>query len=718
MEIGISEQVRTVDSPLPQTVKRRRVLMDSHRRLRANLAALAEHRPQIHELLMQNGPPSDLVIHRVRGGRWSVGMVSPENQSISAWRGDDPIGANVAAWSQIRPAWQKGSALALCGIGDGYALAALAAHPPTLFLMQQQPVFVFEPDLRVLWGVLALHDFSGSDGPIGQARFRWFVGTDWADQFQREILDNPALRFPDAQLYMGIEPALVEKVFRQSADAVIDADRILTGQIAEIYADVDAKALAGLFGQNPPRRPRVLLMTSRFSTVLQYSTADTAEAMAKLGWETRTVVEPADHLRLDKRLMRHAIAEFKPDLIFVIDHLRHEYGQVFPPSLPYACWIQDYLPNLKNTDAGAKVTQRDFVLTASGTEFVRNFGYPLRQIVDMPNLGRVPVRPITWKSDGLDLAYTSNWSGTTGQAVEDILDKLGGAEPMRTIAQAACARILQIYETGGCLAVQCDVRAAIEQAQRDCGIAISDPVVLDSIVNLFWQKLNNHLFRQQSLEWITEIVQRRGWRLGLFGRGWENHPRFAKFARGFVKPGTDLEQLVRSTRINLHLEPYACFTHPRLLSGLFAGGFFLVRDNPFNHLTVKLARFLSENFDPSVETSEDARRAIKPDRREQLEAILAQCAPIGEQADTVQWVRNWQRAGLLPDGREPMPNLAEITFDDAATLERKIEQFISNDVLRGAIAQGQRTELESRLSYEAGMLRMCRRIEQLLREEV
>ena len=93
-------------------------------------------------------------------------------------------------------------------------------------------------------------------------------------------------------------------------------------------------------------------------------------------------------------------------------------------------------------------------------------------------------------------------------------------------------------------------------------------------MNLFWQKLNNHLFRQQSLEWVTTIAQRRGWRLGLFGRGWEKHPRFAKFARGFVKPGADLEELVRSTRINLHLEPYACFTHPRLLSGLFAGGFF------------------------------------------------------------------------------------------------------------------------------------------------
>jgi hypothetical protein len=237
------------------------------------------------------------------------------------------------------------------------------------------------------------------------------------------------------------------------------------------------------------------------------------------------------------------------------------------------------------------------------------------------------------------------------------------------------------------------------------------------VVNLFWQKLNNHLFRQQSLQWVAELAQRRGWQFGLFGRGWEKHPQFAKFARGFVKPGADLENLVRSTRINLHLEPYACFTHPRLLNGLFAGGFFLVRDNPFNDLSVKLARFLSENFDPSVETSQDARRAIEPARRAELEAVLAQCAPLGEQADTVQWVRNWQRAGLLPDGRQPMPHLAEVAFADGATLEARIEQFTADAPLRRRIAEAQRNELESRLSYEAGLTRMCRRIGQLLKEE-
>lgn len=687
------------------------------RRLQRNLAELAEHRPQIHRILMQTQPPQNYRLRRGRGGRWTVGMVGEDGRVVCVSRGDDPIGGTLHAWAQMKPAWQKGSGVALCGIGDGYALGALAAHPPAAYLDRQQPVFVIEPESGVLWSVLCLHDFSGADGPIRQARFRWFVGADWAEQFHRELLTDSFLPFPAAYQISGMDPGSVEKAFRETGEALMESDRQLAQQIAESYSTMDAQTLAPLFGENPPRRPRVLLITSLFTTVLQYSTADAAEAMAKLGWETRTVVEQAAYHRPVKRSFRQALMEFKPDLVLVIDHLRQEYNDTFPDGLPYACWIQDYLPNLKDPEAGPKVTKRDYVLTASGTEFVRNFGYPARQIVDMPNLGRVPARPASWSSDGLDLAYTSNWSQTTEQAVEDILNKLSGSPEMRTIADATCARMLDIYQRGDCLAVQQSVRTVIEQAQNDCGLAIADPALLDSVVNQFWQKLNNHLFRQQSLEWVAQIAQRRGWQLGIFGRGWENHPRFAEFARGFVKPGADLEEMVRSTRINLHLEPYACFTHPRLLSGLFAGGFFLVRDNPFNHLSVKLARFLSENFDAGVETSQDARQAMAPGRREELESVLSECAPLGEQADTVQWVRNWQRAGLLPEGKPPMSYLPDIAFDDAATLERRIEQFVADGPLRGRIAEAQRNDLESRLSYEAGMTRMCRRIEQLLRTE-
>jgi hypothetical protein len=64
-----------------------------------------------------------------------------------------------------------------------------------------------------------------------------------------------------------------------------------------------------------------------------------------------------------------------------------------------------------------------------------------------------------------------------------------------------------------------------------------------------------------------------------------------------------------------------------------------------------------------------------------------------------------------------MPNLSDVAFNDRATLERKIEQFTADAQLRRRIAEAQRNDLESRLSYEAGLRRMCLRIGQLLKEE-
>ena len=50
------------------------------------------------------------------------------------------------------------------------------------------------------------------------------------------------------------------------------------------------------------------------------------------------------------------LAEFKPDLVFQIDHLRYEHGDLFPPELPFVCWIQDHLANLRTPEADRPIT--------------------------------------------------------------------------------------------------------------------------------------------------------------------------------------------------------------------------------------------------------------------------------------------------------------------------------------------------------------------------
>jgi hypothetical protein len=688
------------------------------RRLAHNLADMAEHRPNVYRVLMlaMADAPNRYAIVRGKGGRWTIAAAADAGgQSLS--RGGDPVLATVQTLAEIKSTLQRGSPMSVCGIGDGYVLSALAGFSPKLPLGREQIVFVIEPDPQLVLTALLLHDFSGPDGAIRQQRFRWFVGQSWAKDFEQELQSDLFLQFPESHICQSSDYPTIDAVFHKVLDRLLEMDRRAGEESEKIYSGATGQSLAELFSQRPSRPPRVLLITSRFTTVLQYSSAHAAEALAKLGWQTKTMIEPTPHHALRKLAMRHAINEFKPDLVLNIDHHRHEYEGVFPENLPFACWIQDHLPNLCTDAAGPKIGKRDFILTALGTHFVRQYKYPARQIVDLPNLARLAKRPASWKCDGPDLVYISNWSRTTEEIIGDCLAQTAAPPELHAITEKSIGLMLGTYDRGQWLATPSQIRALIHRAEKQCGYAISDPQLLDGLVNLLWNRLNNHLYRHQALQWVIDLAEEKKLNLSLYGKGWEGHPRLGRFARGFVKPGNDLEDLVRRSKINLQLEPFPCFTHPRLLSGVFAGGFFIARDHPFNHQPQKLLNFLAENFDSEVETTDQARAQIPPNRRDALEAILNQCAEMGDQADVVEMTRNWQRAGLLKIGGIAMAALPEISFDDPRTLRERVERFLCDEPLRLRTAAAIRQDLESRLSYEPGLARATKRIGEILRTE-
>src|SRR5580658_3199231 len=276
-------------------------------RLARNMAALAEHRPKIYLALtsaLESGGGEAYTIARGKFGRWVIASQSAGDRQT------DPTFTNMQALAELNPAWQSGKALAVCGLGDGYLLSALANFSPTLPLGREQAVFLLEPRSELLLTVLMLHDFSGPDGPIRQRRFYWAVGPTWPAQFRQFFNDNPLVIFPESQIGQGPDIAEIDSQLRKTLTELVDADRELAKKVEAIYQGVSAKQLVEVFGENPARRPRVLFITSRFTTVLQYSTADAAEAFAALGWQTRTLIEPEPYHALRKSAMRHALADF------------------------------------------------------------------------------------------------------------------------------------------------------------------------------------------------------------------------------------------------------------------------------------------------------------------------------------------------------------------------------------------------------------------------
>ncbi len=685
--------------------------------LARNLIALQEYRPAVYAAVMV--APNDVryQIAASSTGLPTIHFSDRPGHTTSFSINDNPQQGAMAVFAKLKNEIARGIPIALCGMGDGYLINTLAHKPPTLFLTMQHPVYIIEPQAQILMLNLMVHDYSAENGPIHQPRFRWFVGPGWQQAYETEVLVELLTPLPAMSINQGMDGARIGAGLQMALSKLSAADLARKAEIEAYYANVPDEHWANAFGSFPDRQPRVLMITTRFSTVLQYSTKDAAQAFGQLGWEALTVIEPSDWQRCGGAYIRKMLADFKPDFVFQIDHLRHEHGDLFPPQLPFACWIQDHLPNLCNSTAGSNVNLRDFVLSGMGSLFVQQHGYPRRQVVDLPQLSRVPMRPTEWTSDGDDLVYVSNWSKPAGEVVSELLNKYSNPPALKSLIELACSKIMDRYAAGDTVSTYYDVRQILGECERTTGIGISSTQAKDQIVNALFDRLNNTLYRHQSLLWAADLAKSMGLQLALYGRGWENHPALSPYARGVVKAGEELEMLTRRSKINLQLEPHACFSHARLLSGLFAGGFYLIRDNPFNHLTQELLNFIDRHFDSNVCTVEQARREVKEQHREALESTLARCACLAEQVDPIGMVRDWQRGGTLIPQSVSLPRLPEVLFHSRDSLEAAIKRYINNPQLRYDISTEQRQNTQSRLSYKAGLDRATRTIARLLSTE-
>jgi hypothetical protein len=693
---------------------------DLKRRLCGNLTALQAHRPGLYQQLIALPASDAFSVGASPSGRPTVLARRADGSVVSLAAGTDPHAAAAKLLEQLRAATPGGEPIGLCGLGDGYVLQALAQHPPKLFMDMEQGVFVLEPEPQVLLHALMIHDFAGPAGPIVAERFRWFVGPHWAAQLAAASVEQPSIGLPGVTLQQGMEGASVQRQMGPMFAGIAERDAAAKRAVDEYYGSLAPGDIAGQFGASPPRPPRVLLLTTRFSTVLQYSTRDTAEAFGRLGWERRVLIEPAPSHRIHRHAMRLAVAEFRPDLVFQIDHLRHEHGDLFPPQLPFACWAQDHLPNLTNPAAGASLKPRDFVLVGMPTMYVNRYGYPRRQTLMLAKLTRLPERPATWESDGDDLVYVSTASAQPADVAAAVVTQFaGGSAERQRFVEACCRRVTEHYAAGGMMPAMHDFRVLVAAVESEHGKVIEDEATTRRLADVLFDRLGNVLYRQQALAWVARVAERRGLTLAIYGAGWEAHPQFAAFARGPVKYGPQLEALTRRSKINFALEPFFSVSHQRLVDGLVAGGFFLVRRHPKNTLIQQVSNFLAQRVPASVTTAGEARALMSPADRLAFDALAERFAPLTEFADPVEFVRTSERARLVCPGEpEPLPDLGAISFADEAELDARVVRFVNDPGLRAGMASRQRETMETRRSYEAGVARIVGEIGALLAEEL
>jgi hypothetical protein len=382
------------------------------------------------------------------------------------------------------------------------------------------------------------------------------------------------------------------------------------------------------------------------------------------------------------------------------------------------CWIQDHLPQLKSPAAARAVTSNDFVLTDAGGVYASTFGYPRRQLIGLNKLTRIPavLPPVDPRGD--DLVFVSNASYVPDELVRERAAAYDGSVAGRALLAVAGERVIDRYGGGGHIATWMELLTLVRQvaAEQSLSIASSE---LESIAAWLFHPLNDALYRQQALTWAADAAEQMGVSLGLYGKGWEKHPRFAAHARGPVAYGDDLQRLTRRGKINLQIVPYLCL-HQRLLDGLAAGGFFLVREHPADVAIAALFDFVCRHAGPAVRKLSVARAAVSPHRRSELDRLVQSAYPaIATSAadDPVEIAAQWAESQLICRGEGILPAFDQISFNDTAGLRRGIERFIADPAARDRVGQVQRTSIIERFSYVAGIERVMNQVRGLLAQD-
>lgn len=439
-----------------------------------------------------------------------------------------------------------------------------------------QPVWVCIDSLLTLCGFLQTYD---ARALLASDRVRFF----WHEELPAQVewlRAHP--EFPHVFTCFSLAPdATLERILAPLAGLIQERDAAAERYCAAntlYYRALSDARLADILAGRAGRRPRLLVPSCSWSTVIQYSVRDTCRAFERAGWETQIVDGPA---MLTPYHLIQTIHRFKPDLFLYVDHLRQEIAGLVPAELLVVSWVQDAMPAINNRDAAARWNEhsagRNRDLIVGYTDHLKIYGYreerltPVKMMVDAALFRPRELTPEQSATYSCDVCFASNCGLPTDRLVREKLTGLfaphGLSEPQLMDFHD---RLWAHYRAGGTL-------TDYQQLVEFLGLNWSphcQPVQL-----LFW-RLNDIIYRHVVLEWLDEYARAHpGFRLHLYGQEWEQHPRFAPYARGRLAHGAELSAAYQAARCSLHLNAAEC-DHQRIAEILLSRGRPLVRNLP------------------------------------------------------------------------------------------------------------------------------------------
>ncbi|WP_367154912.1 glycosyltransferase [Methylomonas sp. HYX-M1] len=570
-------------------------------RWQANLAALAQHRPQLHAQLMQAWQ----TLHA------EIELGSPIGDEF--WRISVSLSGRAAYRLDIVALLEHRAMLAdnaktmtrentccyaLAGIGAGYELLAAfqASERPIPEMAEfEVPLYVFEsrPDMWLL--NLLLHDLVPL---LAAPRLRIYHGERLAERIEAEFARFEAA-LPD--VLFNLDPGAefgAEAIFQRVIDAKQNraqrhADNLR--DVAEYYAGIGMDAWRDKFREERRGELRVMGFISRFSSYLKYCMRDWLDGFERLGANVQLCSESENYYLSTIEQLLDDINRFKPDLILTIDHFRHEY-QGIPQQLPFVNWIQDMLPNIRFNQIAPGPFDLNFVFAQRWLSFNTlplYQDYPLQFLPLGFNDSQYHPLPQTVSECDVLLVSHLEAPGDTLQPLRDPALQLNLNAEEADLIRRGVLSLTQLRALYAVLESHCAPMTMAEFEEfctvhpgktaadfRDLfarhGYTLSDEV-LDLLLCLKGNRLHCEYLNRMKY-WPIRLLAGAfpNLKIQVYGKHWEAYPAFAGLARGVAENGAALNRIMQQAKICLNANPGVTL-HMRALEIIAAGRFMLSR---------------------------------------------------------------------------------------------------------------------------------------------
>jgi len=444
---------------------------------------------------------------------------------------------------------------------------------------------VIEPDVEALAIWLGMID---SPEPFMGERVALFAGEDAISEYRAFLERHPWRQMATHRLVSprpNESPPSLDDAFSTSVASAVKTKRDRQRQELEArYQGHDRSWWARRFTEAGRSQPplRVVGLTTRYSTVMQHALRDIAAAFRRSGCEFELVMQPNHHaVAVD---VQQPLLDRQADLIFVINHLRHELADVLPANIPYVCWIQDHMDQLCDAKMGRSVTEFDLVVSPSPLVLRSLYEYPADRMLFSSNLTDC----MTYSDDPLDdaelepyrcdVSYVGHGAGTPESLIEEIASRMG-ASLGKYLHRFHALAAIELNQRGWLIGT--DIVRLMLQAERESGHPALTPQVRRSHIFPQLQRIYDRMLRHQTLAWAANWAQSRKRRFSIYGQGWEQHPPLRAFARGEVVSGRPLRALYQASSVALQVNGYGSL-HQRLLDGLASGACMICRYNPLD----------------------------------------------------------------------------------------------------------------------------------------